>query len=140
MFYLYKSTFEKMLSLSNILFISFLRRNLVSSTILDITGLKIAQEVGKVIIMQNGDFVGKEYCNGGLLVLNAAAQVNNETAINSAYIAESVDLWHGRLGHVNFASLKRLRNMQLISNGNTENCSKCPVYVEQNLSKIYLNQ
>jgi len=39
----------------------------------------------------------KGYRSGGLLVLNVAAQVNNETAVNSVYIAESVDLWHGRL-------------------------------------------
>ena len=67
--------------------------------------------------------------------MNAVAQINNETAANSVYIAESVDLWHGRLGHVNFASLKRLRNMSLIPNVNTENCSKCPVCVEEKFAK-----
>jgi len=39
------------------------------------------------------------------------------------------------LGHVNFASLKRLRNMRLISNVNIENCSKCPVCVEAKFGK-----
>ena len=105
---LLKFTFGKLLSLSNVLFVPFLHRNLVSSALLDIGGLKIVQEVGKVVIMQNGDLVGKGYRSGGLLALNVAAQVNNETAANSVYIIESVDLWHGRLGHVNFASLKGL--------------------------------
>ena len=50
-------------------------------------------------------------------------------------LIESVDLWHGRLGHVNFASLKRLRNMGLIPNVNTENCSKCPICVEAKFAK-----
>ena len=67
--------------------------------------------------------------------MNAVAQINNETVVNSVYIAESVDLWHGRLGHVNFASLKRIRNMRLIPNVNTENCSKCPVCVEAKFAK-----
>ena len=96
------------MSLSNVLFVHSLRRNFVSSTLLDIVGLKIMQEAGKVVIMRNGDFVGKGYRSGGLLVLNAAVQVNNETTANSVYIVEYIDLWHGRLGHVNFPSLKRL--------------------------------
>ena len=62
---LLKFTSEKMLSLSNVLFVPFLRRNLVSSTLLDIAGLKIVLEASKVIIMQNGDFVEKGYRSGG---------------------------------------------------------------------------
>jgi len=93
------------------------------------------QEAGKIVIMRNWDFVGKGYRSGGLHVLNAAAQVNNETATNSVYIVESVDLWHGRLGHVSFASLKRLRNMRLVPNMNIENCSKCPICVEAKFVK-----
>ena len=64
---LLKFTSEKILSLSNILFVPSLRRNLVSSTLLDIASLKIMQEAGKVVIMRNGDFVGKGYCSGGYL-------------------------------------------------------------------------
>jgi len=79
---------EKILSLSNILFVHFLRKNLVSSTLLDIASLKIVQEAGKVITIRNGDFVGKGYRSGRLLVLNLAAQVNNEIAANSVYIAD----------------------------------------------------
>jgi len=48
---LLKFTSRKLLSLSNILFVPSLCRNLVSSTLLDIAGLKIMQEAGKVIIM-----------------------------------------------------------------------------------------
>ena len=65
---------------------------MVSSTLLDVLDLKIVQEAGKVVIMQNGDFVGKGYRSGGLLAPNVAAQVNNETATNSVYIVESADL------------------------------------------------
>jgi len=62
-------------------------------------------------------------------------QINNETAANSIYVAEFVNLWHGRLRHVNFSSLKRFRNMHLISNVNTENCSKCSVSIEPKFTK-----
>jgi len=50
------------------------------------------QEVRKVVIMQNENFIGKGYRSGGLLVLNVAVQVNNEATTNFVYIAESVDL------------------------------------------------
>jgi len=132
---LLKFTSGKILSLSNILFVLSLRKNLVSSTLIDIVSLKIVQQTGKVVIMPNGNFVRKGYRSGGLLVLNVATQVNNEIVINSAYIAKSIDLWHRRLRHVNFSSLKRLRNMCLIPNVNTENCSKCHVCVETKFAK-----
>lgn len=48
---LLKFTSEKLLSLSNVLFVHSLRRNLVSSTLLDVAGLTIVQETGKVVIM-----------------------------------------------------------------------------------------
>jgi len=48
---LLKFTSGKMLSLSNVLFVLSLRRNLVFSTLLDVVGLKIVQEGGKVVIM-----------------------------------------------------------------------------------------
>ena len=48
---LLKFTSRKMLSLSNVLFVPSLRRNLVSSTLLDVASLKVVQEAGKVIIM-----------------------------------------------------------------------------------------
>ena len=85
--------------------------------------------------MRNGDFVRTGYRSGGLLVLNVVAQINNETAVNSTYTAEFADLWHGRLGHVNFASLKRLRSMSLIPNVITENYFKCSACGEAKLAK-----
>jgi len=64
---LFKFTSGKMLSLSNVLFVSFLRRNLVSSTLLDIASLKIVQEASKVVIMRNGTLLGRGIVVGGYL-------------------------------------------------------------------------
>ena len=64
---LLKFTSGKILPLSNILFFHSLRRNLVSSTLLDVADLKIVQKAGKVVIMRNGDFVGKGYRSAGSL-------------------------------------------------------------------------
>ena len=116
------------------LFVPSLRRNLVSSSLLDIAGFEVNQKAAKIIILHNGVFVGKGYRSGGLFVLNIASNAVNENA-SSAYIAESEDLWHSRIGHVNYALINKLKNMRLISNINTENCSKCDVCVEAKFAK-----
>ena len=91
------------------------------------------QNVGKIAILRNGVFVSKGYCSGGLFVLNVASDVVNENASTSTYIAESVNLWHARLGHD--ASINKLKNMRLIPNINTGNCSKCDVCIEAKFAK-----
>lgn len=51
-----------------------------------------------------------------LFILNVVSTVSMiKFSVTFAYITESFDLWHGRLGHVNMASIKKLRNMQLIT-------------------------
>ena len=103
---LLKFTSGKFLCLNNVLYVPSLRRNLVSGSLLDIAGFEVNQKAGKVVILRNGVFIGKGYRSGGLYVLNIAPNNANEKASSSSYIAKSVDLWHSRLGHVNFASLK----------------------------------
>ncbi|XP_016902969.2 uncharacterized protein LOC107991967 [Cucumis melo] len=83
------------------------KRNLVSGSLLNRVGLKIVLEGDKVILTKNGDFVGKGYLSNGLFVLNTISM--NANASSSAYLIESANLWHGRLEHVNFASIRKLR-------------------------------
>ena len=130
-----KFTYRKFLCLNNMFYVPSLCRNLVSGSLLDIVGFEVNQKDGKVVILRNGVFIKKGYRSGGLYVLNIASDNANEKPSSSAYIVESVDLWYSRLGHVNFASLKRLRNMRLIPNVNTNNCSKCDVCVEAKFAK-----
>ena len=47
----------------------------------------------------------------------------NGNASSFAYIVESIDLWHGRLDHVNFVSIKQLKNLHLIPSMNVDNFS-----------------
>ena len=53
--------------------------------------------LGKVIIVMGG------------FVLEASFDEMNNIDISSAYIVESSDLWHARLGHVNVASIKMMK-------------------------------
>ena len=92
--------------------------------------LKIIVGDDKVVISHNRVFFGKGYRNGSLFVLNLASETMNGNASSSAYIAKSIDMGHGRLGHINFASIKRLKNMRSIPTVNNDIFSKCHGCVE----------
>ena len=112
-----KLTSGKTLTLTNMLHVSDMRRNLISGALLMKAGLKLLLESDKLVITRNNEFVGKGFCNGGLVVLDAVCEtpnIDNNTKIPSAYIAESLDLWHSRLGHLNIASVKRLKQLGMI--------------------------
>ncbi|KAA0055836.1 ty1-copia retrotransposon protein [Cucumis melo var. makuwa] len=128
-----KLTSGKTLSLSNVLYVPSLRRNLVSGSLLNRAGLKIVLEGDKVVLTKNGDFVGKGYLSNGLFVLNTISM--NANASSSAYLIESVNLWHGRLGHVNFASIRKLKDMRLINTSETHETGKCSICIESKFHK-----
>ena len=125
----------KSLCLNCVLYVPSLCRNLVSSSLLDVAGFEVNQKVRKIVILRNGIFVGKGYRIGRPFVPNVVSDAVNGNAFTSIYITESVDLWYGRLGHANYASINKLRNMRLIPNINTRNCSKCDVCVEAKFAK-----
>ena len=84
-------------------------RNLVSGSLLNKAGPKLVFDSNKLILSHNGNFVGKGFCHGGLFVLDAECENMNIAITSLAYIVESFDLWHGRLGHVNVATIKRMK-------------------------------
>ena len=57
----------------------------------------------------------------------------------SSYIVDSVDLWHGRLGHVNFSYLKKMKDISLLSNISVSNIGKCDICVESKATKKTCN-
>jgi len=89
---LVKFSSGKLLSLSNMLYMPSLRRNLVSSVFFNKVGLKTFIGDDKVVISYNEVFVGKWYLNESLFILNLASETMNGNASSSDYIAESVDL------------------------------------------------
>ena len=63
-------------------------------------------------------YVGNSYINDGLFkfnVMTVKPKINNESS-SSTYLLKSSNLWHGRLGYVNFNSLRKLINMKHIPN------------------------
>ncbi|KAL4034932.1 hypothetical protein IC575_003605 [Cucumis melo] len=128
-----KLTSGKTLSLSNVLYVLSLHRNLVSGSLLNQAGLKIMLEGDKVVLTKNGEFFGKGYLSNGLFVLNTIF-VNANASI-SAYVIGYVNLWHGRLGHVNFASIRKLKNLRLINTSESHETGKFPICVESKFHK-----
>ena len=60
-----------------------------------------------MVLTKNGEYVGKGYLSNGLFELNTAFM--NANISSSTYIIEYIDLWYGRLGHMNLHQLGSLR-------------------------------
>ena len=127
-----KMTSGKELKLTNVLFVPDIRKNLISGSLLCTHGFKMVIESQKVILSKNGIFVGKGYVKDSMFKMNVIAIKNNDInkEKSSAYMLESSNLWHGRLGHVNFESLRRLIHLDHIPTFNINSKHKCETCVE----------
>ena len=64
--------------------------------------------------------------------------MNDKASFSSVFIVDSCDVWHGRLGHVNFSYIKKIGGLSLIPNLSLENLRKCEVCVEfKTIKKSY---
>jgi hypothetical protein len=50
----------------------------------------------------------------GLFVLNVANTIN-ENSSSCAYLVESINIWHGRLGYVNLGYVKKMKETGIIN-------------------------
>ena len=78
--------------------------------------------------------LGKGYQNNGLFILNVSSD-NKEGSSSSAYMVESLDIWHGRLGHVNVPYILKLKERILINKLDNTNLNKCEIFVETKITK-----
>ncbi|KAI3755706.1 hypothetical protein L1987_55512 [Smallanthus sonchifolius] len=127
-----KMTSGKELTLSNVLYVPEIRKNLVSGWQLNKFGFKMVIESDKVVLTKNGLYVGKGYALNGMFKLNVMV-VNgmNNNATSSAYLLESSNVWHGRLGHVNFNSIRHLIKLNYIPTFDIDSNNKCETCVEE---------
>jgi len=73
------------------------------------------------------------------LMLHLHPKLNNKGK-TYVYLLESPILWHARLGHVNYKSLKNLSNLGYISKLNLKKIRKCEICVEAKFAKIHFTQ
>ena len=79
-------------------------------------------------------FVEKGFCNQGLFVLSIS-EVMNDNASSSAYLVDSYDIWHARLGHVSSGYIKKMQTLGLINNIDYSSLSKCQICATSKLTK-----
>ncbi|GJT07091.1 pol polyprotein [Tanacetum coccineum] len=131
-----KMTSEKKLKLTNVLYVLEIRKNLVSGWLLNKFGLRLVFESDKFVLSKNQMYVGKGYAINGMLKLNVMVVKNEINKMNSyAYLIESSNVWHARLGHVNFNSLHRLIKFNSIPNCHIDSKYKCETCVEPKLTR-----
>ncbi|GJY51077.1 retrovirus-related pol polyprotein from transposon TNT 1-94 [Tanacetum coccineum] len=107
-----KMTSEKELKLTNVLYVLEIHKNL------------------------NQINVGKGYAMNDMFKLNVMVVKNEINKMNSsAYLIESSNVWHARLGHVNFNSMRRLIKFNSIPNCHIDSKYKCETCVEAKLTR-----
>jgi len=124
-------TFGKKVTLVNVLYVPAMRKNLVSADLLCKSGLKAIVESNKLILSKNGVFVGKGYSCDGMFKLS----INNMINAFAYVVGCSLFLWHERLGHVNFRSLKFMSKYGLINCDNHE-AKTCEICVQAKMTRL----
>ena len=59
-------------------------------------------------------YVGKGYLSNGLFKMNVMTVIDNNKGASSVYMLESSNVWHGRLGYINYYTLDRMINLNLL--------------------------
>ena len=122
---LLKLTSGKSLSLNNVLHIPYFQHNLISVHLLGKTSIKVLFDGGIVTLTKNE----------GLFVLNVDEVINEKGSSSCAYLVDSIDVWHGRLGHVNLGYIKKIKGCGIINSLSEANMDKCEICAKTKITK-----
>ena len=133
---LLKFTSGKVVTLTDVLHVPEIRKNLVSGPILSKKGFKLVFESDRFILTKAGMCVGKGYLTEGLFKLNVlVTNTMNNNKNTSVYIVDSFVLWHARLGHVNNRSIYRMVNLNLLPKFDVNIHNKCEICTESKFGR-----
>ena len=123
--------------LKNVLYVPEIHKNLVSGLLLNNHGFRMVFKSDKVVLSKSGMYVGKGYMNDGMWKLNVMTVIKSSMnkASSFAYMLESSNLWHGRLGHVNYDTIRRLINLDHMPTFHIDSQHKCETCVEAKLTR-----
>ena len=132
-----KMTSGKELTLTNVLYVPKIRKNLVFGSLLNSHGFWLVFEVDKFVPSKSGMYIGNGHMSDGMWKLNVMTIIksNMNKVGTSTYILESSNLWHGRLGYVNYDTLRRLINLNHIPTFQIDAKHKCETCVDAKLTK-----
>ncbi|GKC50425.1 zinc finger, CCHC-type containing protein, partial [Tanacetum coccineum] len=106
---------EKSITLLNVLYVSKLRKNLISGPVLNKCGYKQVYESDKYILSKSCVFVGFGYYNNGMFMLNLNKVPGDSDSIYmSSFTVVNSSLWHARLGHVHYKRMLEMSKNDLI--------------------------
>ncbi|GJW32285.1 zinc finger, CCHC-type containing protein [Tanacetum coccineum] len=89
----------KVVSLLNVLHVPNIRKNLVSSSVLNNCGYKQVIESNKFVLSKHGVFIGFGYLSNHMFRLNIVSDNIGSAFMSTSKLNDSI-LWHARLGHV----------------------------------------
>ena len=132
-----KMASRKEVTLINVLYVPEICKNLVSSSLLNSHGFRMVFESDKFVLSKSGICVGKGYRSDRMWKLNVMNVIkSNMNKVNSfTYMLESSNLWHGRLGHVIYDTLRRLINLDHIPTFQIDSKHKCEAGIEAKLTR-----
>ncbi|GJS38835.1 zinc finger, CCHC-type containing protein [Tanacetum coccineum] len=116
----------KIVSLFNVLHVPNIRKNLVSSSVLNNCGYKQVIESNKYVLSKHDVFIGFGYLSNHIFRLNIVND-NIGSAFMSTFKLNDSILWHTRLGHVHFKRMQDMYKDGLIPafDMDTEKCKTC---------------
>ena len=119
-----KFTSGRVLTLKDVLYTLSMRKNLMSSFLLNKAGFKQTMEFDNYVITKNGLFVGKGYTCDGMFKLNVE---NNKASTSLVYMFSSINFWHARLCHINSRYVGIMSSLGLIPRllKDFEKCETC---------------
>ena len=119
-----KFTSGCVLTLKDVLYTPSMRKNLMSSFLLNKAGFNQTTEFDNYVITKNGIFVGKGYACDGMFKLNVE---NNKASTSSVYMLSSINFWHARLCHINSRYVGIMSSLGLIPrlSKDFEKCETC---------------
>ena len=132
-----KMTCGKELTLNDVLHVLEIEKHFVSGSLLSKKGFRLVFESNNFVLTKSGIYVGKGYMSDGLFKMNVMTIVSNFNNNNtsSAYMIESSNVWHGRLGHINFDTMLKLMKLELLPKFNIDANHKCETCVESKLTR-----
>ena len=133
-----KVTMGRFLILKDVLYMPEIQKNLVSGLMLSKNGFKLVFESNKFSLFKCGMYVGKGYLSNDLFKINVMtvfSTVDNYKSTSFIYMLELSNVWHGRLGHVNYYTLDRLINLNLLPKFKIDFNHKCEICVEPKMAR-----